>query len=236
VSRDGDSDTIRSGVTVTVADFVTPFAVALIVTVRGAGASVVTIENVALLPVKATDEGTGAAASLDVIVAFVPGVGAVNVSIPVTVAPATTSMELSTNVVRIGGVTVNVCDCVAPPDVAVIVTVRGAVTVFVTIGNDPLVPDIARLAGTVAALVSLLESATVKPAMLAPGLSSVTDPVALTPAATVNGAIVTAVGRGVATVPGVPSATPNVPMVASPPDVDTTSAPAIASSGTRKRS
>src|SRR3954469_20128875 len=99
---------MRNGVTVTVAVLVTPFALAPIVTVRGAGASVVTIDTDAVFPATVTEAGTGAAASLDVSKTTVPGAAAVNGIVPTTVAPEATSLALSVSDDGIGGVTVSV--------------------------------------------------------------------------------------------------------------------------------
>ena len=72
------ADWIRSGFTVTVADFATPFNVAVMVTVRGAGASVVTTENGALFPFTFTELETCADGSLELSATVIPAADAEN--------------------------------------------------------------------------------------------------------------------------------------------------------------
>ena len=98
---------IRSGVTVTVDDLVVPFAAAVIVTVRGAGASVVRIENATLDPLTLTELGTGAAASLELNATVAPDADAEKITLPFTVVPETTSLLLNAMLTGIGGVTEN---------------------------------------------------------------------------------------------------------------------------------
>ena len=210
-----------SGVTVTVAVFVTPFALPLIVTVRGAGASVVTIENVALVPTIGAEAGTDTAGSLDVSAAVLPGDTAVKASVPFTVAPATTSIALNESAVGIAGVTVTICVCVTPPDVALILTPRGADTPLVVMGKLTLVPLVVTVAGTVTP-ASPLASATEKSATPAPGLSSVTTPEVVRPAITLVGLIVNELGRGVGIRPGA-STRVIAPSEVSPPSDETVS-------------
>ena len=185
------------GVTVSVAVFVAPPNAPLMVTDVEAVTALVLMVKVALVAPAATVTlaGTAATGGLPLeSVTTAPPVGAalVSLTVPVDVVPPTTLVGLTVSVDSDAGGggtdTVNTALRVAPPNVPLIVADVEAVTDTVLTVNVALVAPAATvtLAGTVAAAVLLLESATTAPPAGAP-LVSVTEPCELVPPTTADG-------------------------------------------------
>src|SRR5262245_57350650 len=114
-----------AGLTVRVADRVTPPAVAETVADVDAVTDVVAIVKLATVEPAATVTlaGTATAAELSESVMTIPpeGAGALRVTVPVAELPPTTLAGLMLRAVRVGpadGFTVSIAHCVTPPNVA----------------------------------------------------------------------------------------------------------------------
>ena len=159
------------GVTVRVAVRVTPPALAVIVTGVDVVTALVAIAKVALVAPCATDTlaGTVAAVLLSDSATVSPPAGAADVSVtvpceeapPVTLVGLTETAESAAGAAD--GVTVRTAVRETPLAEAVIVVVRVVGPARVEIGKVPLLRNMVTVAGTVAAAVFELESATTKP-------------------------------------------------------------------------
>ncbi len=184
------------GVTVSVAFLVTPPAAPEMVTVEVAvTVLVVTVNDAVVAPAgTVTLAGTVATEVLLLLsVTAVPpdGAGALSVTVPVEELPPFTLVGLRASeeiATPAAGVTVSVAVWVTEPNVAEIVTATVAETFFVVTVNEAVAApaETVTLAGTVAALVLLLERVTTAPADGA-GEFSVTVPVEGDPPCTLGG-------------------------------------------------
>ena len=186
-------DETASGPTVSTALTVDVPTLAVMVTLTDVVVVDVVIGKVAMVAPGGTVTLAGTAAMVASLVeswtaAPCAGAAVASVMVPCGDAPATTLTGLRTRLDTVTGTTVRVAVRVPPANVADRVAVVDVLTRPVAIANDAVVepPATVTLAGTAAAMASLLESETVVPPAGAADARE-TVPVAVSPAVTVDG-------------------------------------------------